>query len=466
MVISVTGKRNRKIVKYRKPIQINIGIIIFAIIFLYLLYYVFTYFTTEHISVYEVKQGTIAQNTVFNGLILRDETVYYAQDSGYVNYYYKDGTKANAGSYVYSVDESGEFYNQMTAAGDGQLKLSDDAYKQLEDVADQFLSGYSDQDFYQVYQFKYDMEAALVEVLNSNARSQISNAAGTESLGLHAYTAESSGVVVYHTDGLEGVTTETFTPEMFDTHGYQKDNFLKRQSVSAGEAVYKMIGSELWSVVVPIDEAMAEALKDTENIKVSFKKDGSTAWASAQPVTKEGQNYLILNFKNSMIRFATDRFVELELLLTDTSGLKIPNSALVTKEFITVPKDYVTKGGDSDSDGLLIERTDKDGKKTIEFVKTTLFYETEDAYYIDSDEIQLGDTAIKTDSNERYTLQNKEALEGVYNINKGYAVFKRIEKLFENEEYTIIKSGTSYGIALYDHIALEGSAVQEDDVIH
>ena len=45
-------------------------------------------------------------------------------------------------------------------------------------------------------------------------------------------------------------------------------------------------------------------------------------------------------------------------------------------------------------------------------------------------------------------------------------MFRRIEKLFENEEYTIIKSGTSYGVALYDHIALEAVAVAENEIIH
>ena len=58
-----------------------------------------------------------------------------------------------------------------------------------------------------------------------------------------------------------------------------------------------------------------------------------------------------------------------------------------------------------------------------------------------------------------------DTLQGVYNINKGYAVFKQIEVMLQNEEYSIIKTGTSYGIALYDHIALDGSKIQEDELI-
>lgn len=66
-------EKNKNVVKYRKPMNFNIGVIIFVIIFIYLVFNVFSYLTETHISVYEVEQGTIAVNNVYNGLILRDE---------------------------------------------------------------------------------------------------------------------------------------------------------------------------------------------------------------------------------------------------------------------------------------------------------------------------------------------------------------------------------------------------------
>lgn len=459
-------KRNNKIVKYKKPLQLNIGIVIFVIIFLYLMYYVFAYFTTSHISAYEVTQGSIAQNTVFNGLILRDETLYYAQDNGYANYYCKDGTKISAGSYIYSVDETGDFYRQAATASEGQL--TDEAYAQLAEVTDQYLGAYSDMAFGKVYQFKYDVETALLETFTAQTMGPDGSmeAPGAGVSGLHTYKAEDAGVVIYSMDGLESVTTDSFTAEMFNTAAYKKESFLKREQVSSGDAVYKLINNEIWNVVFPVTEGLAADLAEVTNIKVEFKKDGTSAWSTAKVMEKDGTNYLILQFNNSMIRFASDRFVELELLLTDTSGLKIPNTAITTKEFLTVPKDYITKGGDSGSNGLLIQHTEDSGNTMVEFVSVSLILEGEEFYCIDSSGIFRGDVAIKPDSNERYTLKDTEKLEGVYNINKGYAVFKRIEKLFQNEEYTIIKNGTSYGVALYDHIALEAAAVAENEIIH
>ena len=79
---------HKKVVKYRKPFNINIGVIIFIIIFIYLVFNVFTYITTTHTSVYEVEQGTMAENNVYRGLILRDETIVTSQYAGSLNYMY------------------------------------------------------------------------------------------------------------------------------------------------------------------------------------------------------------------------------------------------------------------------------------------------------------------------------------------------------------------------------------------
>ena len=55
------------------------------------------------------------------------------------------------------------------------------------------------------------------------------------------------------------------------------------------------------------------------------------------------------------------------------TGLKIPNSSVVEKEFFIIPKDYVTKGGNSGSYGVLRETYLEDGTATTEFVETTIY---------------------------------------------------------------------------------------------
>ena len=55
-------------------------------------------------------------------------------------------------------------------------------------------------------------------------------------------------------------------------------------------------------------------------------------------------DYAQLTFNNSCVAFCTDRYVDIELILDEVKGLKIPQSAIVEKEFYIIPAEYMTKG--------------------------------------------------------------------------------------------------------------------------
>ena len=57
-------------------------------------------------------------------------------------------------------------------------------------------------------------------------------------------------------------------------------------------------------------------------------------------------------------------------------------------------------------------------------------------------------------------------LEGVYNCNQGFCEFRKIEKLYENDEYAIVSKDTEYGLSSYDHIILNPDMIGEEDVIY
>lgn len=71
-----------------------------------------------------------------------------------------------------------------------------------------------------------------------------------------------------------------------------------------------------------------------------------------------------------MIRYADERFLDLELILEDESGLKIPKSSVVSKGFYAVPEDYLTQGGNSKSTGVLLDN----GSENAEFQVETIYY--------------------------------------------------------------------------------------------
>ena len=71
---------------------------------------------------------------------------------------------------------------------------------------------------------------------------------------------------------------------------------------------------------------------------------------------------------------------------------------------------------------------------------------------------------MKDGSTERFIVGDTAELEGVYNMNKGYAVFRKISIIDKNEDYCIIEKGTPYGIAQFDNIVENASKVSESQI--
>ena len=63
-------------------------------------------------------------------------------------------------------------------------------------------------------------------------------------------------------------------------------------------------------------------------------------------------------------------------------------------------------------------------------------------------------------------LGEKRVLQGVYQVNKGYAIFKQIHILCESDEYYIVEEGSDYGLANYDHIVLDSTETNENEIIY
>ena len=165
-----------------------------------------------------------------------------------------------------------------------------------------------------------------------------------------------------------------------------------------------------------------------------------------------------------MIQYSNSRFLSVELILDDQSGLKIPKSAVIEKLFYTIPGEYLTTSGNSSSQGVMIQDGDSVKYQTVDIYYT----EADGTVYLNPEAFESGTVLIKTGESgtqETYSLGNQRALKGVFCINKGYAIFKTIQILCENDDYYIIQEGTDYGLSNYDHIVQDGHSVTENEVV-
>lgn len=173
-------------------------------------------------------------------------------------------------------------------------------------------------------------------------------------------SAESGGVIVYSIDGYEDLTADTVTPSDFDKNKYTKTNLKAQELVVAGNPAYKLINNESWYILIPLTQSDIDKMdltsKSTINIK--FKKDNVTTTADFSLVNHDGNYYGRLSLDKYMIRYASERFLDIELVTASKSGLKIPVSAVTESEFYTIPKEYLTTGGNSNNSGFICESYD------------------------------------------------------------------------------------------------------------
>lgn len=461
-----------KVTKFRKPLNFNIGTLIFFTVFIYVLVYVIISFQSEKIIPYEVKEGSLAINYTYRALALRDEQVVSADKSGYVNYFAREGERVALGNLVYSVDETGELqdYFENIALAEGKSTLSEEELIELRSDMVMFTKNFDSQNFTDVYDFKYDLKSDTLKLSNSHILDGIDSIQYSElnSLLSKCYS-QNTGIITYYVDGFEEVRPENVTMDMFDESNYSKTQLTDSSLITTGDPVYKLSKDENWSLVIPIDENMAEDFLNEQYIKVRFLKNQYESWGEVFIHTgTDGNSYMELRFTNSMVTFAKDRFVDIELLLHDEVGLKIPNTSIVNKDFYLIPKAYVTEMGDSGMGTVLRESYKEDGTVTTEVLDVVLYsYDSENnEYYIESTALQSGDNLVLMNSQERYTISKKGSLIGVYYMNKGYADFRQIQILYQNEEYAIVRSNTMYGLNVYDYIVLNADTVSDEQIIY
>ena len=454
---------------YRKPLNINIGIVCFLVIMVYIVICSFMYFTSKHIVGYEVKAGSLSITNVYEGIALRDEIVVTSDHSGYVNYYAREGEKVGSGGIVCSVDETGQLQDLMNKEATGGVAiLKDSDLSEIKNEIVDFSSSFDNRNFQSAYDFKYAIEGSVMKFMNNNLLSNMETLNSENSAGLInlCYSPE-SGIVVYSVDGFEEATPSEVNKDWFKKDAYDKKQLLNNELVSSGDVLYKLSDNEEWSVIIPVERERAEELLAEEYVRVRFLKNRYESWGRVEILEgTDGETYVQLHFNNSMVTFVKDRFVDVELITDVETGLKVPNSSIVTKQFYLIPKDYVTKSGNNNSDSVLRETYAEDGSKSAEPISVTIYSENEDEYYIDDDELRIGDRIIRPDSMQDYTISKVAELTGVYNINKGYADFKQIQILNQNDEYSIIKSNTDYGLVAYDYIVLDADSVETDEFIY
>ena len=151
-----------KVTKYRRPLNLNIGMLIFAAMFIYIVILVITYLRTDHIVGYNVQEGSLTSNSIYKGIALRREEIIPCTNAGYVNYFTREGERVAVGNLVYTIDETGRLSDYINTNESGENSLSDSDLSELKSEITAFTSRFDRKQFTDVYNFKYSVTVSCI----------------------------------------------------------------------------------------------------------------------------------------------------------------------------------------------------------------------------------------------------------------------------------------------------------------
>ncbi len=462
------SKRKRR--KHSEHFRLNIGTVIFSIIFIYVFIHVLLSLQAEHLSIYEVQNSYIDTNINTTALIVREEKLVNASSSGYVSYYVRDGEKIGKNKTIYTIDETGSVYDQLKDVDSDELVMSNDALTEVRTRISTYENYFDYSDFSELYNFKYDIENAVLELTNEALIEQLT-ALDDDTTGVTTYKkvqTEEAGIITYYKDGYENFNIKNFKASTVDKSTYKKTTLKTGEIINSGEPVYKLITSENWYLVAPITKEEYSRLEERKTVEINISNSSKNIICNFELKKQDDKFFAIILLNQQMVNYINERYLDVVIFMEQNNGLKIPNTSITQKKVYKIPVSYLSNGSDSaEKEYFNVKILDEKGEVSIKQVDPDIYITDEKYCYVDPNDFSDTDVIMNTDTNDTLALSTADTtkIDGVYCVNQGVANFRYIETLFQDDEYTIVNADVPYSISWYDRIVLNQSTVQENQII-
>jgi len=470
------AKQNRRVNGH-----VVFGFFVFLVLLIYLLFVILSFTFDKKTSYTFAEFGQIVESETFDGLIIRNERVVKAMEDGTAHYFTLEGSKVKKNATICLVDSNHvlDGYSSTTFEDNNFTisSMTSDEKVFLNDQFKQYIEQKQLSDFNYIYEGSKTLKNTIGEIYSAAHMVEKQNLLNTinsneNSNDISEYGAPITGIASYYLDGLENLNIANYS--LLDLINNEAQiNYALKTDVNAGDSLFKIVDNYEWYMVSEISQVFADyianEIEDNKNyITVQFHQKGITADGTVRNVIKENDHYYVeFTFDRYLEQFINDRFVSYTITYKNYEGLKIPNSSVLTKEFVSVPRNTMVNS--NGREGVFIEVIGEDIQQ--KFIPINFYYADEANIYIPlSDELSLNDVLIYQDNgiDSTYPLSSGElqSHEGVYVINKGYAGFALIETLTYNDDYRIVETNTLDGVMMYDRIASDASTIEDNELIN
>ena len=465
--------KENNIVKFRTRREVNIGLVVALGVLVILILNIYRYMTTPQLSLYEVQKGSVGSEVTTVAMILREETVYRTEQAGYLNYYYREGSRVAKGEKVYSLNDSSDWQDLLDLDEENSALAENDLLRLKESVR-KFSAGYSDVGFGACYDLREDFLSDYLRYRDMSMLDALSKQGAGVNGSIQTVYSAKSGTVTYFSDAYDGYTKAQITGEEFMQDNRTVPERSKTTGISGIDSfAYKLVTAETWQLVIQTEDESLKRLRENGDGLLTFRISGDPELYQKpyELFSAGGEQFLLVEMDRYGNDYLSERFVEVTVSFDAEEGLKIPSTAIVEKELYQIPERFVMAGGgEADSIGISMERFDEASGEILPDYQEIhpLFYEN-GYYYVATEDFEadryINAAGLGVAPERAMLFSFITRLEGVYNMNKGYAVFKRIERLTDLEDYILVTAGLAGGVALYDHIVLDVSAVTKDVIL-
>lgn len=357
------AREEREIKRKRKK---KFRIVLVTLVMLYLLFRVLPLQFVFNSKNHTVLNGFVEVTDKTTGIIVRDEKVYYSNESGIINFFGNEGDKIAVGKKIVSVSitDSQEIKekiniienninslkkgNVATVIFNEDIKKSDEI---INETIKKLQKSINDGNYDDILEIKSELsenakinDSMLGE--SSYLKQNIEDLVKEREYLLsklkkvsNDYFSKHSGLISYTVDGLEEIynTNSMYEFKMSDFNVIENNSNVieNSQNIELGQPIFKIVNNYKWYLITKIDNEGMLNLKEGKNLYVRFNEKNKKLKCKIIKIQKKkSEQLLLLQFESQLYDFLSSRYVDIDIIRESVEGLKVPNSAITEKNGI------------------------------------------------------------------------------------------------------------------------------------
>lgn len=339
-----------------------------SIIILYLTFRMLPILHASKVETHTVKNGELEVLLKVNGIVLKEETVYKSTATGEIIYLVDEGERIGVQDKVVEIslnndivqlkEELKEIEEELNQLEENNISKSvfksdiDKNQRYIDSLIKEIQESILNKDYKKASEAKKKLEDSLDKHKNLTGQNGY-NASNIERLKQRReeilakiqvsnieYYSDKAGIISYNIDNLENIYVPDKISELYPKNLKKMNEEMLNQysgkNVKTGDQIYKIIDNYEWYIAVKLTEQdIIDTLQEGKNLLVRL--DGSTKEVKGEifKVNREkDEAVLILRFNKGLYNYYQERYLDIDIILQEYEGLKIPTKAIVERDGI------------------------------------------------------------------------------------------------------------------------------------